>query len=95
MKKISLILLAVMLLFTITSCGTTSEENSNTPTNSTVQDNVTDQETNEEADSAESSEPVVIKFWSFHGGTEAEFLEEAVGLFNKNHTDRIRCSHGR
>lgn len=90
MKKIALIMIAVMILSVISSCAPASVE-TDTPVDSTTEEQVTTEEITE-SEPAEEAEPVVIQFWSFHGGTEAEFLADAVSQFNETHAD-VQIEH--
>lgn len=89
MKKIALLLLVVMVVTIIAGCTS-----STAPTTAPTEDIVAEPAPASEAESAvepnpESvpAEPVVIKFWSFHGGGEKDFLVAAVDQFNSTHTD--------
>jgi multiple sugar transport system substrate-binding protein len=92
MKKIALALLAVMILTTISACATPATLPA-TQAPTAVQPATQAPAPTQPATQAPAptqpakSAPVTIKFWSFHGGTEKQFLIDTVAKFNATHTD--------
>jgi multiple sugar transport system substrate-binding protein len=83
MKKVYAILLVVTMLFAFVGCtGSEKTEPNSSPVESTQP---------EKANSV-NADPVVLKFWSFHTGSEAEFIEQVVKLYNEKHDD-IKIEH--
>ena len=83
MKKVLAILLVLTVLFTFVACtGNGEKEPSSSPAESTQP---------EESNNA-NAEPIVLKYWSFHAGSEAEFIVQAVQLYNDTHED-VQIEH--
>lgn len=83
MKKVLAILLVLTVLFTLVAC--TGKENV-APSSSPAESAQPDESSNV------NTEPVVLKYWSFHAGSEAEFIEQAVQIYNDTHED-VQVEH--
>lgn len=78
MKKITALLMVLVLVFSFSACGKKTEQG--------------DTSENSEKTETNSGEAKVIKFWSFHAGKEAEFLENVVKEYNESHED-VQIEH--
>jgi len=82
MKKISILLIAITVLALLASCTSPAPTQPPAATPAPQSD-----ATEAPATLPAAKEPVVLKFWDFHGGTEAQFLTDAVAQYNASHPD--------
>ena len=86
MKKLAALLMVFVLALSITACGS-KEAPKDTQAGETKASGETKAETK-----ASSGDAKVVKFWSFHAGAEAEFLERVVEEYNLAHDD-VQIEH--
>lgn len=96
MKKLTAVLLGLILVVTCTACSGGNKKEA-ADTNDTAIEKETMEPEKEAEPSAEEEKPSaeeakVVKFWSFHSGSEAEYLEAAVKAYNESH-DTVKIEH--
>lgn len=89
-KRVLSILLAGMMVFGATGCGSaataTTEEPASSETESTTE---TAAEETEEASAESAADPIEISFWCNFTGSDGDVLREIVQEFNDSNTDNI------